>query len=128
MRIRTILGNTVLWIFLLAFAFITLIPVVITVLGSFKTNAELTTGATFLPSSWHFSNYAEAWQQANFSKYTLNSLIISLSAVVGTLLVSSMAAYVVDRMDFFGKKYISACNPSPCSWPWGRWCCVRNSI
>lgn len=120
MRIRTILGNTVLWIFLLAFAFITLIPVVITLLGSFKTNAELTTGATFLPSSWHVSNYSEAWEQANFSRYTLNSLIISLSAVAGTLLVSSMAAYVVDRMDFFGKKYISACSPSPCSLPWGR--------
>ncbi|WP_049895169.1 carbohydrate ABC transporter permease [Paenibacillus antibioticophila] len=104
MRLRTILGNIILWIFLLAVAFITLIPVVITILGSFKTNAELTAGATFLPASWHFSNYAEAWAQANFSRYTLNSLIVSLAAVVGTLLVSSMAAYVVDRMDFAGKK------------------------
>lgn len=108
MRARELTGRTVLWIFLLAFAFITLVPVMITILGSFKTNMELTTGATFLPGSWQFSNYAEAWQQANFSTYTVNSLIVSLSTVAGTLLVSSMAAYVVDRMEFAGKKiYVS---------------------
>ncbi|MRN56026.1 carbohydrate ABC transporter permease [Paenibacillus monticola] len=108
MKIKNILGNTVLWAFLLIFGLVTLVPVVITILGSFKTNVELTTGATFLPSKWHFSNYSEAWRIANFSTYTMNSLIVALSAVVGTLLVSSMAAYVVDRMDFIGKKiYVS---------------------
>ncbi|KGE18651.1 carbohydrate ABC transporter permease [Paenibacillus wynnii] len=108
MRIQKIFGNTVLWVFLLLFGLITLIPVIITILGSFKTNIELTTGATLLPDKWHLSNYSEAWEQANFSTYTLNSLIVALSAVVGTLLVASMAAYVVDRMDFFGKKiYVS---------------------
>lgn len=104
MRTKEITGKTVLWIFLLALAFVTLIPVVITILGSFKTNVELTTGATFLPSKWHLSNYADAWDKAHFSTYTVNSLIVSLSTVAGTLLVASMAAYVVDRMDFFGKK------------------------
>jgi len=108
MRTKNILGKTGLWIFLLAYALITLVPVVITILGSFKTNVEITTGATFLPSKWHFSNYSEAWEKANFSTYTFNSLIVAVSAVVGTLLVSSMAAYVVDRMTFFGKKiYVS---------------------
>ncbi|SET89509.1 carbohydrate ABC transporter permease [Paenibacillus sp. NFR01] len=104
MRVQNLLGKTVLWTFLLIIAFITLIPVVITILGSFKTNAELTTGATFLPGNWQFANYGEAWEQANFSRYTLNSLIVAVASVIGTLLVSSMAAYVVDRMDFFGKK------------------------
>jgi raffinose/stachyose/melibiose transport system permease protein len=108
MRINNILGKSILWIFLLVFAFITIVPVVITILGSFKTNIELTTGATFLPSSWHFSNYSEAWRQADFSKYTVNSIVVALSVVVGTLLVSSMAAYVVDRTNFIGKKlYVS---------------------
>lgn len=104
MRTKTVLGKTSLWCFLLVFAFITLIPVVITILGSFKTNSELTAGATFLPSKWQFSNYLEAWKQANFSTYTMNSLIVSLSVVAGTLVVSSMAAYVVDRLEFFGKR------------------------
>lgn len=104
MRTKSVMGRTVLWIFLLVLALVILMPVVITLLGSFKTNMELTAGATFLPDKWQVSNYAEAWEQANFSTYTLNSLIVSLSTVVGTLLVSSMAAYVVDRMDFAGKR------------------------
>lgn len=97
-------GGIVLWGFLLAIAGFTLFPVVMTVLGSFKTNMELTAGATFLPRTWQFRNYAEAWQQANFSAYTWNSLFMSTAAAVGTLLVASMAGYAVDRRDFAGKR------------------------
>jgi raffinose/stachyose/melibiose transport system permease protein len=98
-------SGTVLWIFLLVIALLTLFPVVIAILGSFKSNIELTTGATILPTQWHFSNYAEAWKQANFSTYTWNSLFISIATTVGTLLVASMAAYVVNRLEFPGKKW-----------------------
>jgi len=95
----------VLWTFLLSVAVFTLFPVVMTVLGSFKSNLELTTGATFLPREWHFSNYVEAWEKANFARYTWNSLFVSVTATIGTLLVASMAGYVVDRREFRGKKF-----------------------
>ncbi|WP_255374293.1 carbohydrate ABC transporter permease [Cohnella sp. OV330] len=81
-----------------------LFPIVIAFLGSFKSNAELTAGATFLPSEWHFSNYGEVWEQAHFSTYTWNSAFISVFSTIGTLLIASLAAYAVDRMDFLGKK------------------------
>lgn len=97
-------AGIVLWCFLLAIAAFTLFPVVMTVFGSFKTNMELTAGATFLPKVWQFQNYTEAWQQANFSVYTWNSLLMSTAATIGTLLVASMAGYVVDRRDFAGKR------------------------
>lgn len=90
---------------MLAIAFFTLFPVVITLLGSFKTNLELTAGATILPKEWQFANYAEAWRQGGFSTYTWNSLFVSSAATIGTLLVASMAGYVVDRRDFFGKRF-----------------------
>jgi len=96
-------AGIVLWCFLLAIAVFTLFPVVMTVLGSFKTNMELAAGATFLPKVWQFHNYAEAWRQANFSVYTWNSLLMSTAATVGTLIVASMAGYAVDRRDFAGK-------------------------
>lgn len=99
-----LVSGIVLWTFLLTVAVFTLFPVVMTVLGSFKSNLELTTGATFLPREWHFSNYVEAWQKANFSLYTWNSLFVSTAATIGTLLVASMAGYVVDRREFRGKR------------------------
>jgi raffinose/stachyose/melibiose transport system permease protein len=97
-------GKSLKWIFLLAIAFFTLFPIVMAILGSFKTNAELTTGATLLPSVWKFSNYATAWKQANFARFTWNSLFISTIVTIGTLLIASMSAYAVDRTRFPGKR------------------------
>ncbi|ANY67189.1 sugar ABC transporter permease [Paenibacillus sp. BIHB 4019] len=104
MTIRKIVLRTPVWLLLLVTAALMLFPIVIALLGSFKTNLELTTGATFLPSSWQLKNYVQAWNQADFSAYTFNSLYVAVFATVGTLLVSSMAAYAVDRVAFRGKK------------------------
>ncbi|MGO4274350.1 carbohydrate ABC transporter permease, partial [Paenibacillus sp. TAF58] len=104
LRSGHIAGHILKWIFLLAIAFFTLFPMVMAILGSFKTNAELTTGATLLPSIWKFSNYATAWKQANFSRFTWNSLFVSTAVTIGTLLVASMSAYAVDRTRFPGKR------------------------
>ncbi|MEK5463916.1 carbohydrate ABC transporter permease [Paenibacillus sp. FSL R7-0210] len=102
-----LLGKAVLWIFLIAAALLALFPIIMVVLGSFKTNQELTGSATIWPSSWHFSNYLEAWKNANFSRYTLNSIFVSVVTTVGTLLVASMSAYAVNRVSFIGKKAYS---------------------
>lgn len=100
---RTLL-KTMLWIFLLISAAVTLFPIIIVMFGSFKTNLELTTGATILPASWQFGNYATAWETANFSRYTWNSIFVSTMTTIGSLLVAAMAAYAVDRADFPGKR------------------------
>lgn len=93
----------IMWAFLLATALLTLFPILMTLLGSLKTNVELMGGGNLLPESWQFTNYAEAWRQSNFALYTWNSLFMSVMATIGTLLVSAMAAYVVDRRHFPGK-------------------------
>lgn len=61
------------------------------------------TGGSLLPAKMQFANYAEAWMQANFARYTWNSAFVSIAVTVGTLLVASMAAYVVDRRQFPGR-------------------------
>jgi raffinose/stachyose/melibiose transport system permease protein len=103
---KRILSRTILWAFLLVIAFLVLFPVLIAILGSFKTNAEITTGGTLLPSSWQYSNYAYAWTEANFARYSWNSMFISITATAGTLLIVSMAACAIDRLQFPGKKLI----------------------
>lgn len=100
--------KTVLWIFLLLIAALTIFPIVIALLGSFKSNAEITGGASIFPKVWHFNNYAEVWGQAHFSTYTWNSMFVSILTTVGTLIVASMAAYAVDRLHFAGKSFYVA--------------------
>ncbi|MCR2805737.1 carbohydrate ABC transporter permease [Paenibacillus soyae] len=98
------LSRIILWAFLLAVAFLILFPVVMAFLGSFKTNAEVTAGGTIFPAEWQFSNYLYAWKEANFARYSWNSLFVSAVTTAATLVIVSMAAYAVDRLSFPGKK------------------------
>lgn len=92
------------WTLLVIVSAAMLFPVAVAILGSFKSNLELTTGATFFPESWQFRNYLQAWTGADFASFTFNSIFVAVFVTIGTLLVASMAAYAVDRVAFKGKK------------------------
>ncbi|MFT4105100.1 MAG: carbohydrate ABC transporter permease [Lacrimispora sp.] len=96
------------WIFLAVMIVFTLYPVIYTVLGSLKTNAELTQGGGFFPEAWHFENYYKAFIQADFTKYTLNSLVVSVSVTLLAAVTTSFAGFVMARMDFVGKRVLLA--------------------
>ncbi|WP_445671288.1 carbohydrate ABC transporter permease [Paenibacillus sp. FSL K6-2862] len=93
-----------LWVFLLLMVVATLFPVIMALLGSFMTNAELTSGSGLWPNAWQIENYVKTWKEANFSMYTWNSFFLSITSTIGTLIVASMAAYAVDRREFPGKR------------------------
>jgi ABC-type glycerol-3-phosphate transport system permease component len=84
----------------------TLYPVVYTILGSFKTNMELTLGDSIFPKIWQYKNYYSAFIQADFTRYTLNSVMVSLSAMLIATVTASMAGFIFSRRMFMGKKLI----------------------
>lgn len=97
----------IIFLILLFVAILFLYPIIYIILGSFKENGELLRGgANPLPSKFVFENYMQAWQQANFAVYTKNSLFISIGVMLLTLLSCSMAGYVFDRKNFWGKELI----------------------
>lgn len=83
----------------------TLYPIVYTLLGAFKSNAELTLGNSFLPQEWHPENFYTAFVRSNFSQYFVNSAAISLSVMVLAVITTSLAGYVFARRDFAGKRF-----------------------
>lgn len=83
-------------------AVVSLIPFVWMVLASLMTLGE-SMGSTFIPSALHFENYAQAWQEAQFSHYLLNSVIITVVTLAGELTFSIMAAYAFARIKFPGR-------------------------
>ena len=94
----TKIARALIWVFLLFIAVITIFPVLYVVFGSFKENKELLVGgANIFPSVWVIQNYIDAWQQANFARYTKNSLYISLGVMVLSLINATMAGYVFSR-------------------------------
>ena len=83
----------------------TLYPILYTLLGSFKSNAELTLGNSFLPQEWHPENFYTAFVRANFARYFVNSATISGAVMILAVITTSMAGYVFARREFVGKKF-----------------------
>ncbi len=96
------------WVFLGIMILFTLYPVIYTVLGSLKTNAELTQGGGFFPEKWLFKNYYQAFVQADFTKYTFNSIVVSVSVTLLAVVTCSLAGFILARREFAGKKVLLA--------------------
>lgn len=99
--------NVMVQILLIFVMVLTLYPILYVILGSFKENQELLLGGIYLvPEKFVVDNYIQAWTMGNFGTYTLNSIIMSLSIMVLTLVICSMAAYCLARKKFIGSKLI----------------------
>lgn len=87
-------------------ALIFLIPFIVMVLGSLKTQAEiLRIPPTYLPESWHPENYADMWStpETPLPFNMVSTIVISLAATVLVLLVAIPAAYYTARKRFPGR-------------------------
>ncbi|MEG0769074.1 MAG: carbohydrate ABC transporter permease [Ruthenibacterium sp.] len=77
------------------------------VLASLSTTSEIFSG-TLLQSGLHFENYMRVLSKHKLGLYFLNSLIYSVSACVGIIIVASPAAYILGRFFFKGKRTIAS--------------------
>jgi raffinose/stachyose/melibiose transport system permease protein len=91
------IGKLILEIIMLALGLLFFFPLYLTIVNGFKTYNEVVTSTTALPEVIQFQNYVTVWNQINFVGVFMNSLIITVVAVVGILLISSMAAYQLVR-------------------------------
>jgi raffinose/stachyose/melibiose transport system permease protein len=89
---------------LLVVAGVVLIPLVVAVIGGFKTNADLQNRPGGLPQTWIVSNYTDIIVTWSFWQKTLNSVIVMLLTTVIVLSLSSAAAFVFSRMRFRGRE------------------------
>ena len=72
-----------------------LVPLYFTIVTALKTPAEAGTFA--LPTSCQWGNFAEASNMVNYPRAALNSAIITVGAIVLTLLTNTFVAYAVAR-------------------------------
>jgi ABC-type glycerol-3-phosphate transport system permease component len=84
-------------------ALIALFPLLWMLSGSLQSLTELLSNKSFLPADPQWHNYVTAWVQGELGIYLRNSVLYTGSAVLGILLVSSLAGYALARLDFAGK-------------------------
>lgn len=99
--------NIIVYIVLTLGSIAMILPMYWTIAASFMTRAEAI-AFRWIPSSLLFHNYYDAWDEANFSEYFVNSVIITTITVVGIVLFSTLAAYAFARMEFAGKNFLFA--------------------
>lgn len=104
---KTKIVRFLIFLFMTAVALLTLYPVLYVVFGAFKENGELLVGGSnIFPKVWIFDNFIQAWEEADFATYTLNSIYLAVGVMLLSLLISSMAGYVFSRRSFRGKELI----------------------
>src|SRR2546423_2009032 len=99
-------GRKVRWglvdILVLVFA---LVPVLWVVSLSFKTKDTLTDGY-FIPQSWTWQNYADIFQTSEFLLALVNSIGIAIISTLIAVVLGTMAAYAIARLEFPGKRLL----------------------
>ncbi|UQU61241.1 carbohydrate ABC transporter permease [Couchioplanes caeruleus] len=92
--------------FLAGWALLTTLPLLWAVVSSFKTDDEILTDPWGLPSRPRPENWARAWDDAHIGRYFLNSAIVVTGALTLTMILGAMAAYVLARYRFPGRRII----------------------
>lgn len=103
-RIRA--KKTLKYLFLIVFGFITFFPVIWMFYTSLKSNQEVMMDTFSLPTRLHFENYIKAWKTAKIDVYFLNSVIVSVAAVILTTLVAAPAAFILSKFKFRVRGFI----------------------
>ncbi|MBF4631738.1 carbohydrate ABC transporter permease [Clavibacter michiganensis subsp. phaseoli] len=87
-----------------------LVPIVTILMLAFKTSAEYrSTGPLDPPSDWlNFDNFVIAFSQGGMVMGFINTGIILVVSIFGTVIIGTMAAYAIDRFRFRGRRMVTA--------------------
>ena len=94
-------SRVLLYVFLTGMAILWLFPVLWALYNSFRDYAYTAANGYVSFGGFTLDNYSNAWSRGDFTQLFLNSAIITIPAVVFTLLFSTMAAFVLARFSFW---------------------------
>ncbi|MFC4122883.1 carbohydrate ABC transporter permease [Nonomuraea zeae] len=106
-RVRPV--TVLVHVVLVAAALIMLSPLVFGLFASVSPLEQiLSRNGGVLPRVWEWGTYLQAWTTASFSRYFVNSLIVTALVVVLDTLASSMTGYVLARRRLRGQRFLES--------------------
>ncbi len=105
-KVKRITTSFFIHAFLIVISIACLFPLWWAFASSLKTQQTVFSDLSLFPKNPHWENYYYAWTKADFGLYFLNSLIYTVTVVIGVVFVSSMAAYAFSRFQFPGKNIL----------------------
>ena len=105
---RFIIWTIFKYLSLIFVSFCAVIPLVSCVITAFKSDAEYkSTNVMTMPQSWfNFGNFVKAFQKADMGLAFVNSAIILVVVLIGSIIIGTQLSYVLDRFKFPGNGLI----------------------
>jgi len=97
-------GAVINQIVLALFLLLTLLPVWVMVVNSFKNPVQLLDGVLFFAFPLYFENYADAFQR--IIPYIWNSVTVAVVSTVGITFIAALTGYAFGHFEFRGKKVL----------------------
>lgn len=103
-RTRRFLESLLPHLVLLSYAVIVLFPIIMIIINSFKDRKAIFGMPFQIPNAETFSlvGYETVLERSNFPVYFMNSIIVTVAALVLTLLIGAMAAFALAEYPFPG--------------------------
>ncbi|HWR12400.1 MAG TPA: carbohydrate ABC transporter permease [Rectinemataceae bacterium] len=83
--------------FMIVFAFLFIYPAFFVLISALKPDAEIMLRPLALPSRFYLDNFIKAWKVMEFPRVVATTFLITSAGVVGIILTSSMAAWMLAR-------------------------------
>lgn len=82
---------------LVVLAFLVNLPIISMINTALKSEEAALASPTFFPRSIDLNSFFYVWQQTNFSRHVLNSLLVSVFVTLGCVVIASLAGYALSR-------------------------------
>lgn len=94
---KSVLFKVLVYGLLLAGLLLILYPLYITVITAFKSPAESTQNFFAFPKSLYLENFKSVFKKANYLRYFMNSIFVTVVSVAVIMLLTPMCAYAISR-------------------------------
>ncbi len=113
MKTKKIIFKILYHLFVLAFGFCMIYPVLWMISGAFKDNQQILNGGlSLIPKTVIKTNFATGWKGfggITFTTFFKNSIILTTLATAGTLISSAFVSYAFSRINFKGRGFWFSC-------------------
>lgn len=107
-KVNKIIAKVIIYTFLILVAISTLFPFYWMINTSLKSQYDYMNQnpQTFFPTEIHFENYLMALNNANFSDYLINTVIVGITSTLLGVIITIFAAFAFSRLNFKGKDWL----------------------
>ena len=104
-QVNAIAFTCVKYFFLVLVSCVFLFPVYVLLITSVMPDADIALKALW-PASFNWGTFAEFFKNLDYLRYTANTLFVCLMNAGGVCIASSLTAYALTKLDFFGRDFI----------------------